>query len=148
MVHAYFDAWIIGDAFLNEIGNTFFSMHNAAVLNKKQPPYLFQRFNVSAFFNIVSSSVKGLACFINPLVEALNEKQKLPKFIIIIPDKDIISSTKVWEFGSSYVLGAAIHYIVRQIDILLERRKLDLFDKKPGVLLDEYPKVVSIRMLK
>ena len=96
-------------------------MKNAAILNKKSPPYLFDRYNVAAYFNTSSSPVKGLACMINPLVEALNERQKLPRFLIIIPDKDIVSITeREYSNSGTYMIGAALHYITKQMDILIE----------------------------
>ena len=147
VVQAYFEAWIIGDSFLHDIANSFFALRNAAILNKKSPPFLFERFNISAYFNTTSSMVKGLACFIHPLVEALNEKQRLPKYILVIADKDIATTVKYADYGSTYLLGSAIYYIVRLIDIMLERHKLELYDKKPGAVLDNQPKIIWVRML-
>ena len=77
-----------------------------------------------------------------------------PKYIIIIPDKDIITSLKCYNIGASVVMGAALHYLIRQFDILIDRWRVDLLDKKPGAIIDEpddkdsMPKIVWIQMLK
>ena len=50
---------------------------------------------------------------------------------------------------SSMVIGACLHYLIMQIDLMIERRKQDLLVKKPGALMsDEFPKIVWVRMLK
>ena len=73
VVNSYFDVWIVGDVFLRNIADQYFTMMNEAVAKKKHPPYLFEIYNVATYFNASSSCPQGLARFINPLVEALNE---------------------------------------------------------------------------
>ena len=47
------------------------------------------------------------------------------------------------------VMGSTIHYIIRQFDILLDRRHQNLLDKKPGTVASiEFPHIVWVRMLK
>ena len=50
--------------------------------------------------------------------------------------------------GASYILRAAIHFLIKKIEIMLERRKRELLEKKPGAVLEDYPKVVWVRILK
>ena len=65
-----------------------------------------------------------------------------------MPDRDIINETKFYTFGASYILGSAIYFIIRQMNMLIERRRIDLLDKKPGVVMPDYPKIIWTRMLK
>ena len=148
MVHAFYDVWIVGDHFLHNTAQAYFTMRNNAVKNNKTVPFLFQSYNVSAYFNMISSSTRGLARILNPLIQALNERPRLPKMIIVVPDKDIITDAKTYSFGSTYILGKALHYLVKEIGIVIQRRKMELMEKKPGTVVPDYPKVIWVRMLK
>ena len=110
-----------------------FTISNKKVNNDKEKPsklYMQQYFNVKAFYP--GLAVRGICRMTYPLVEALNTRGRIPKYIIIIPDKDIIYSLQDKKIESSIVMGAAIHYIMRRFDTLLERRRVDLIDKKTG----------------
>ena len=82
------------------------------------------------------------------MIEALNERPKLPKYLIMILDADLIKITKCYKTSPSYVLGSAIHQILKKLEKAIERRKCELLEKKPGALQDNFPKVVWIRMLR
>ena len=79
---------------------------------------------------------RGLARMLNPLVEVMNEHKRLPRFILVIPDKDLLQAIKrsASKFNPGVVMGAAVHYLIRQFDMLVERKKIDIFYKKPGAL--------------
>ena len=110
--------------------------------------HLFKFFNVeTAIPN--NLELKGLARFINPLIELMNEKPHLPKILFIVPDKDILSILHSIGVSDALTIGTVIHYLVKQIDMIIERRCMDLLDKKPGsVCKDDQPKIVWVRMLK
>ena len=65
-----------------------------------------------------------------------------------MPDHDVINETKCYAFRASYILGSAIYFIIRQMNILIERRCVDLLDKKPGAVKPEPPKIIWTQMLK
>ena len=98
------------------------------------------------------SAMKGLARMLNPLIHGLNEEPLLPQYIVLVPDVDIIKYLKNAFDGqstSAMVMGAAIHYIIRQMDIITDRRKQDLGSKRLGSLPSPgYPKFIWICMLK
>ena len=134
-VEAFHDLWIIKDVFLKDTINSLISLHNAAKVNKKlSTPYIYKHYNVLPYHVTRSSALKGLARQLNPLLEALNERPRLPKYILLVPDRDIINETKAFSFGASYVLGSAIYFLIRQMDMLLSRRRIGLIDKKPDHL--------------
>ena len=67
----------------------------------------------------------------------------------MIPDGDIITATgAAYGKGSTYILGASIHCLIKEIEKLIECRKTDLLDKKPGALLDGHPKIIWVHMLR
>ena len=148
-VEAFHDLWVIGDVFLKDTINTLKAFKNASKANRKlSPPYMYQHFNVLEYHNMTSSALKGIACQLNLLIEALNERPHLPKYIVVVHDRDIINETKCFRFGASYVLGSVIYYLIKQMNILLECQKFDLIDKKPGAACIELLTIIWTHMLK
>ena len=50
-------------------------------------------------------------------------------------------------------MGSTIHYLLRQIDIMINRRIMSINEKKPGALFNdipdkEFPQIIWVRMLK
>ena len=82
----------------------------------------------------------------------------MPKFILILPDVDILRCIKMKESKettkkitiSSLEIGSAIHYIIKKINFYIDRRTQDLRNKKPGATFDDegLPNVIWIWMVK
>ena len=124
------------------------ALKNKATLKKKDPPYLFQRFNVRMHHSGagVNNAVNKI---LSLLVEAFNEYERLPKYIIVVPDVELVKKISD-KTGASIIIGAVLHHIIKRIDLLIERRFNDLMAKKPGAICDNEPtpKIVWVRMLK
>ena len=45
-------------------------------------------------------------------------------------------------------MGSTLHYLIKQMDMYIMRQKTDLKDKKPGALVQEYPKIIWVHMIK
>ena len=137
----------MGDHFLKDSVDALYARRKAALKRNKSPPYLFDHFNVRSFYKCAGA--KGVNRMLYPLVEALNEHPKLPKYIIFFPDKDIIDSLHCQKIESALVMGSTLHYLIWQVDMFIDRRRQDIADKKPGALLQEgYPQVIWVRMLR
>ena len=68
---------------------------------------------------------------------------------MVIPDNDMILNLINKGMGSALVMGSSLHYIIKQLDMLVDRRHHDLTEKKPGALIsDDHPKIIWVRMLK
>ena len=145
-VAAVYDLWLIGDDFLRDNIRKFFSIKRAAKKKGCDIPYLFNNYNIAGWW--LNLAARGILRLINPLVEALNECCRLPKFIVFIPDKDLIINMEANNFCAEWVMGAILHYMIKQIDLYIECRKQDLMDKRIGALVEDHPKIVWIRMLK
>ena len=85
---------------------------------------------------------------VHGVVKGLNDNHRLPRYILMIPDKDILTCLHKKNINAALVMGSTIHYLIKQIDMFLERRRQDLADKKKGALLLSDTKVVWVRMLK
>ena len=86
-----------------------------------------------------------MACIINQVVKALNEigqNKRMPRFIIVIPDRDILRYINYLGFGISHLIGTCLESIIRKINNHIESRKDNLRKKKPGALRANEPKVI------
>ena len=82
----------------------------------------------------------------NAIVNALNEQNhKLPRFIIIIPDHDIIRFINHFGFGISHIVGTCLSWMVRNIEHALEAKKDFLRKCKPGALRANEPKIIWVK---
>ena len=139
--------WLIGDYFLKDVMPSLNALKRSAQSKDTEMPYLHQFFNIKEYHPQAGST--GIAQVINPLVDTLNERQKLPKYVLMILDKDMLANLKDQGFFTAKVMGAVLHYTIRQIDMLIESRRQDIEDKKPGAALSaDLPKVIWIRMMK
>ena len=148
-VEVYHDIWMIGDDFLNDSRDSLFGLKCAAIAAKRPSliPYMLKYFNTGGHFT-TSTILNITTRMVNAFVDVLNARPKLPKYVLVIPDKDIVTKTKM-EMGHSIFLGAALHSIIKQMDAFVCRRRTDLTDKKPGAAIsDDFPKFIWVRMLK
>ena len=86
-----------------------------------------------------------MACIINQVVKALNEigqNKRMPRFIIVIPDCDILRYIDYLGFGISHLISTCLESIIRKINNHIESRKDNLREKKPGGLRANEPKVI------
>ena len=112
------------------------------------PLYMIRMFNVMCF--TPHWTVKGLAKLINPLVDALNNRIRLPKFILMVPDRDFIINMITPKHSNSLIIGATLHYIIKEFDKIIDRRLTEIEEFKPGVgfLKEDLPNVIWVRMLR
>ena len=110
------DVWLLGDEFLHDAMKELSTMMKTAKKKQKPAPYIYQMYNITGYF--ASFGTRGPLNIINPLIDALNENEHLPKLIIVVPDKDLIANTK--HFNSTYVMGKIMHYIIKQFDLFIK----------------------------
>ena len=85
---------------------------------------------------------------LNSFIEALNEGRRLPRFLIVMLDKEIIEDINVFDYGASSEIIDNVNWLVRQIDIAIQRRKTATLAVKPGALYSTDPKVIFTTMIK
>ena len=125
---AVFDVWLVGDRFLREIWATLLSTKSQAAMQKKSKPYLFEYYNLQPFYPGVGNMTRSiLTRILNKLIEALNEnRDHLPKYIIIALDKDLIEEVKFGGFGCKIVFGRTITWLCDNIHQALSTRIDDM----------------------
>ena len=151
---AIFNVWFVGDQFIKDVHNTYkaiIDQTSSKSTTKKTdpPPYTQEQFNVRMYYKQFTSGVRYAATrMINSLLDALNEQDRLPKYLVIVPDKDLLYDIDVFEFGAHKVLADVLQWMLKEMLMFIRHRKLDLLDKKPGAVVSEDPMVILVRMLR
>ena len=141
---AIYDLWIIRDQFISDNIDELYKLKSKAVINNKDIPYIFQAYNVKTF---TPDSATGINRLLSAFITALNEVHHIPKLILVVPDGDLISAIPQ-QFTSSMIIGASLHYIIKQMDLALERRCQDLMNKRPGSIQNWKSNIIWACMLK
>ena len=90
----------------------------------------------------------GLPRFFNPLVEALNARIKLPKFVLFIYDMDFIKELDSSRDGVPQTYDKLVTWILTKAETSVRRRKTELFDKKPGAIIPGSPEFIWVKILR
>ena len=114
-------------------------------------PYIRDYYNLHVYHNNklqTAGTDMAVARVINNLLGAIMERKRLPKYLIVILDKDLIQQdVDVFEDDAAEVVQELVRWITRKIDVIFRRRKLDILDKKPGALTGFTPKVIHVRIV-
>lgn len=101
-------------------------------------------------FYPLRSDVKtnGTARILNAVLDALNTEERLPRFLILALDMDIIADFKILDAGFKKGISAVINFRMQQIEISIRRKKSQIGDKKLGAIgMEADPMVIYIDMI-
>ena len=148
-IEAIYDAWLIGDSSLKKMYDTLVKMRDQARVNHKPLPYLFEYYNVHGFWKTSSSLAKYVIGQVyNAFVEALDTGRRLPRFLLVILDKDIIEDVDVFDYGAPKEIYNNVKWLSKQIEIQIQRRITETTAVKPGALYCSDPKIVFVTMIR
>ena len=123
-------------------------MRDQAAANNKTPPYLYEYYNVEGFWVLPTTGIhRSIAHILNSFIEALNMGRWLPRFLIVIIDKDIIEDVDMYDYGATKELYENVKWLIRQIDILIQRKKAEILNVRPGALYSTDPKLILVTMI-
>ena len=147
-IKALRDIWLVGDAFMRTLWPTILATKNRSAKNKSNHrPYLVEFFNVIPGFPSANSCKSTSARIANQVTELLNENDWLPKYIVIMPDKNIIEYVKFGGFGCKVIFENTLEWISKAIEEDVELRCEDLKFKNPGACLhDDQPIILWVKM--
>ena len=87
----------------------------AAIVKKQRLPYIFRFNNVLDEYS--KSSMHCLLHLVKTIINLINSEKRLPKILLIIPDRDLLTQLRKINADSAMVIGASLHYIIKQIDL-------------------------------
>ena len=124
---------MVGNIFLRATFPTLQTMKTEAAVNKRQQPYMYDFFNIRCYFQQSDGSADGtLHKIYNALVEALNQKAHLPRYLMVIPDRDLILQADHYNQGLNHILDKDILWLTKQIERAFTCRREDLKSKNLG----------------
>ena len=143
------DIWLVGDSFLRDIYPTLQALRAKAVLDKKVKPYLYEYYNIIPKFTAKNSNIRSTTARIfNEIVTGLNERTRLPRYILMILDKEILEVADHNNFGVHRIIGELIEWLTRNIDKIIDLRREDIWLKRPGAIVSSgEPRIIWTKML-
>ena len=63
-------------------------------------------------------------------------------------DKDIVEDVSIFDHRAEDIIAENIGWLFKQIEIMIRRRRMELSDKKPGVVYGNDPRVVVVDMIR
>ena len=120
-----------------------------AVRAGKQLPFIYDHYNIQCKVPDIASKMRNsLGRMVNCLIEALNEKDRIPRLIILIPDWDIVKDINHYKFGISFMLGRSMNGLCQEFEKLLEIKVEELYKRKKGAIVAGEPKFIWVKMVK
>ena len=122
-------------------------MKTQANLKKRPIPYMYEKFEVFASYPNPLSQVKSsMTRIFNSLAYLLNSEVYLPRYICIVPDRNVVDNLNFKEHGLGEVMEKIAKWLVNQVDRSLESRIEELKSKHAGAL--DFCTVIWIAILK
>ena len=115
------------------------------------PPYMEIYYNLHFFQNLASPApTTYLARVLNTLQEAVNDRPRLPRHLVVLIDMDIMAEFNLQddEFDPEKEFKRVLTYLTKQINITIRRKRLILTEKKPGSVYGEHPKIIYVKTLR
>ena len=149
-VRALFDTWIVGDMFLKDLDITYEAIRKQVEKSSVEDrPYLLKYYNVRLFYKFPPVGVsKAATRIVNSLIERFNIDHRLPRFIVVIVDKDIIKDINVYDGFAPLMTQDAIQWLVRQVNDVVSNKKTEIMKKCPESIFSGDPKIIFVRMLR
>ena len=143
-IQALDDMWIIGDRWLKEMFPSLQSINDKAAHERKKPPYICEYFNVFCYYP--ANDYNPMGGIINALIDILNKREKLPRYLLIAPEQSIIRAAG-FEAGFDVVARKLISCLQRNISRSLSSRQDDLMNRKPGAVNPVPTRIIWVKML-
>ena len=111
-------------------------------------PYIYDYYNVKCFTPNPNTVLKDvLARLLNCFVKALNDHNKLPRLVIVIPDLDILKHINHFGFGVKYLIHEAMQWLLTQFSRAVESKVDFMRRKKPGSIIANEPKFIWVKAI-
>ena len=111
-------------------------MHESAQKKNQKDMFIYEQFNVKCFtLNPLSALHNVPARIVNAFIKALNECNKLPEFVIVIPDWNLPKFVNFFGDEAKLVLYEVMSWIVTSFNHAIQSKKDGLSHRKPGSVM-------------
>ena len=109
---------------------------------------MYNCYNVIPFYTGASGPLKDtMMRLINSLTEAFNRKEKLPRYIFFVIDKDIVEAVMSDDdYKITDAIEMAFRWLARQCERFISARRENLVNERRGAVVFE-PKICWFKML-
>ena len=97
---------------------------------------MYEYYSVGLYQEIANVGENSLmAQVLNSFISAVNSKPRLPRFLIVLLDMDIMSEFNLeMEKNVIYTFRKIMFWFVKQIKMIIRRAQLSIAEKKPGAI--------------
>ena len=86
---------------------------------------------------------------LNCFIDVLNQKSHLPRYVLIIIDKDWFETSGILKYGAGEAVTKAVKWWMKEMNKFIEIRKDHLYSKKPGAIaVASEPRFIWVTMVK
>ena len=122
-------------------------MRREAKISKSPQPYLYDQYNVTYYQMANSQLINYLGRLLNSLMEGIN-KHHLPRHLVFLLDHDLLKGMKATNKpGISRLIGNCLSWLTKQIELIINIKKEEIFSKCMGALQPDEPNVIWIKIL-
>ena len=99
------------------------------------------------FYRQIPSPVPIIGKIQNAFIAAMNDNHLLPRFVVVILDKDLIVDVDIFDCGAQDIIYDNVDWLLKQIAKGLLTRRKDLKSKNIGAVDSEPTRVIWVKML-
>ena len=141
------DVWLCGDEFLNNLFPILQELCDSAKDAHEPIPYLYQYYNITRITEEKMSTNKTfLSRVINSITRGLQNQPKLPRYIIMLIDADLVQFVNHFGFSISHILGSCLEWLMKNLDCVISSKKDTLCRRQPGAIKSGEPKIIWVTM--
>ena len=141
------DVWILGDKFLENMFLVLQAMKTSAVMEAKPVPYLYDMYNIFICFSNTTLHRNNVLLWTgSALIDTLNKRAKLPKYIILLIDRDLINMIRSFDCGITRELERSAAWLATQIQCNIDTRTEQLWHKRVVSVTLHPTKIIWVEM--
>ena len=138
---------MIGDWFLKDTFPALQAIRYGSTIQKKPPPYIYEMYNIFYFFTSPLTFENNTMLRVNnAFIKALNQREKLPRYVLIILDYGLIDMVNCFDFGITEQLERCVHWLTIQFERSIAACRELIWNVKPGGIPENDTKFIWLEM--
>ena len=102
--------------FVNKTYSMLPEFDEKAVAVKTDRPFVYQYYNVKCYTaNPHTKTSEVPARIINSVIKAMNDRNRLPRILVIIPDWDVVKYVNYFNFGFREIAEAIVEWMAASV---------------------------------